>query len=169
MVHLGRPTDAVEPVIQALILGAGPNHQRRTIAHDETTLDVRPFPGIDVVHDLNVVSWPFPGESYDEVVALHVVEHLRDLISFMDESWRVLRPGGALYLETPLAGGDWDLTHADPTHVHCYRPHTFVNYFTRAEAPKFGYTGRHWAILHLDVRDNCIRLHATPIKERTTE
>lgn len=148
--------------IQSLIVGCGPNMVTRP-GHLETFLDVRPFPRVDVVHDLNVVPWPFPADSFDEVVAIHVVEHLQSLLTFMDEAHRVLRPGGALYLETPEAGGDWDLTHADPTHVRCYRRHTFINYFTRSEAPKFGYTSKHWAILHLDVVAGVIKLHAARI------
>lgn len=151
-------------MIDSLVVGCGPYYQRRALSHAETLLDVLPFPGLDVVHDLNVSPWPFPAESFDEVVALHVVEHLRDLIQFMNEAHRVLRPGGALYLETPEAGGCYDLTHADPTHVRCYRRHTFINYFIRSEAPKFGYTDKHWAVLDIRVVDDVIRLHASPIK-----
>ncbi len=149
-------------MIETLIAGCGPHYKRRS-THKETLLDLRDFPGIDVVADLES-RWPFPEASFDEVVALHVVEHLRDLVHFMDEAWRVLRPGGALYLETPEAGGDLDLTHADPTHVRCFRKHTFINYFIPSEAPKFGYTKNHWAVLDLRVEAGNIRLHASPIK-----
>ncbi len=151
-------------MIEALILGCGPRYSKRPDTHCETLLDVRAFDGIDVIHDLNKTPWPFKASSFDEVVAIHVVEHLQDLISFMDESWRILRKGGALYLETPEAGNNYDLTHADPTHVRCYRKHTFINYFTRGEAPKFGYTEKLWAILHLEVRNGSIHLHASPCK-----
>ena len=154
-------------MIQTLVVGCGPHHQRRDRSHVETLLDAIPFPGVDVVHDLNATPWPFPAESFDEMVAIHVVEHLRDLVQFMNESHRILKPGGALYLETPEAGGDWDLTHADPTHVRCYRRHTWINYMTRSEAPKFGYTDKYWAILDLRVIDAVIRLHASPIKPTT--
>lgn len=150
-------------MIRSLVLGCGPHHQRRH-THQETLLDVRPFPGVDVVHDLNSTPWPFGDHSYHEVVALHVVEHLDDLVAFMDEAHRVLTVGGALYLETPEAGTDLDLTHSDPTHVRCYRRHTWINYFIPSEAPKFGYTEKHWAILDLRVEDGVIRLHASPIK-----
>lgn len=144
-----------------LIVGCGPNHQKQ---EGETTLDILPFPCVDKVHDLNRTPWPFDDGQFDEVIAIHVVEHLQSLISFMNEAHRILKNGGALYLETPLAGGNWDLTHADPTHVRCYRTHTFINYFTLTEAPKFGYTDKYWAIYHIGVKNDCIIFHATPIK-----
>lgn len=151
-------------MIDSLVLGCGPQWPRRYGSHRETYVDRIKFSDdIDVAHDLDVTPWPFADNSYDEVVAVHLVEHLRALVPFMDECWRVLRPGGHLYIVTPEAGSDWDLTHADPTHVRCYRRHTFINYFTRAEAPKFGYTDKHWAIVDLLVEFGCIRLLASPV------
>jgi|GEM_PF-2549290 len=154
-------------MVRKLIVGCGPRHVKQ---EGEETMDILPFECVDYVHDLNKVPWIgkyqtiIEKEEYHEIIAIHVVEHLQNLISFMNECHRILVPGGALYLETPLAGGDWDLTHADPTHVRCYRPHTFINYFTRTEGPKFGYTDKYWAVLHLEVKNNCIIFHATPIK-----
>lgn len=144
-----------------LVVGCGPEWPK---TKDDVFLDRIKFSGVDVVHDLNVVPWPFGDGTFDEVSAIHVVEHLQSLLSFMDEAHRVLKPGGSLYIETPEAGGNFDLTHADPTHVRCYRKHTFINYFTRAEAHKFGYTNRLWAILHLEVRNAVIIVHLSPIK-----
>ena len=155
----------IRDMIQSLVLGCGPAWPRRPITHSETHLDRLAFPGVDVVHDLNVAPWPFEDDTFDEVVAVHLVEHLQSLLSFMDEAWRVLKPGGCLYIVTPEAGGDIDLTHADPTHVRCYRRHTFINYFTRSEGPKFGYTDKFWAILDLRVERHCICLLASTIKE----
>lgn len=154
-------------MVKRLTVGCGPNHIKQEGEH---TMDILPFGCVDFVHDLNITPWKeangivIKEGSYDEIIAVHVIEHLLSLISFMNECHRILSQGGALYLETPLAGGDWDLTHADPTHVRCYRPHTFINYFTRAEGPKFGYTDKYWAILHLEVKNNCIIFHAQPIK-----
>jgi predicted SAM-dependent methyltransferase len=144
-----------------LIVGCGPNWPKRK---DDIFLDVRPFAGVDVVHDLDDCPWPFKTDSFNEVSAIHVVEHLQNLIAFMDECHRILKPGGSLYIETPEAGADLDLQFADPTHVRCYRKHTFVNYFTRAEAPKFGYTYKHWSIWHLESKNGNLIFHGQPIK-----
>lgn len=144
-----------------LIVGCGPNWPKRP---GDVFLDCRPFAGVDVVHDLNITPWPFKDNSMDEVSAIHVVEHLNSLLDFMNESWRILKKGGALYIETPEAGANPDLQFADPTHIRCYRKHTFINYFTLSEAPKFGYTDKLWAIMHIETKDGNLIVHLTPLK-----
>ena len=151
-------------MIQSLVLGCGPAWPRRHGTHEEIFVDCRGGPNVDRVHDLNDAPWPFEDNSTDEIVALHLVEHLQCLVTFMDECHRVLRPGGQLYIVTPEAGNDPDLTHGDPTHVRCYRLATFRNYFTLAEAPKFGYTTRYWTPGVLEVEHACIRFLGYPVK-----
>lgn len=154
-------------MIKCLVLGAGPHHQRRPLTHEETLVDCRSFDGTtDVVHDLSIYPWPFEDNSYDEITAVHLVEHLVDLVGFMNECWRILKPGGALYVVTPEAGKNYDLTHADPTHVRCLRAHSFINYFTISEGPKFQYTDKFWAILDLRLVDCCIKILLSPLKIR---
>lgn len=148
--------------MQRLILGPGPRWEKK---NGDTFVDIRPFPNVDVVHDLNITPWPFADRSFLHVSAVHVVEHLNSLLSFMDEAWRVLSPGGSLYIETPLAGANPDLEFADPTHVRCYRIHTFMNYFTPEGVEAFGYTDKAWNIPHLRVKDDCIIFHGYPIKQ----
>ena len=110
-----------------LIVGCGPNWPKR---ENDIFLDCRNFDNVDVVHDLNITPWPFQNDQMTEIAAIHVVEHLNSLLDFMNESWRILKKGGALYIETPEAGANPDLQFADPTHIRCYRKHTFINYFT---------------------------------------
>ena len=145
-----------------LILGAG---KRCVKAAGQTNVDIINFSGVDIKHDLNFTPWPFANSSYVHISAIHVVEHLKSLVTFMNECWRVLIPGGSLYLETPLAGGDVDLEWADPTHIRCYRIHSFVNYFSPEGVDRFGYTDRAWNLFHLQVVDNCIILHSYPVKK----
>ncbi len=142
-----------------VILGAG-KHQRQ---EGWETLDQFPFDGIDYVHNLNN-EFPFLSNSITELSAIHVIEHLDDLLNFMDECHRVLCKGGSIYLETPEAGANPDLEFADPTHVRCYRKHTFINYFTLAGIEAFGYTNKAWAILHIASEDGILKVHLTPIK-----
>jgi SAM-dependent methyltransferase len=47
----------------------------------------------------------FPAASFDLVHASHLIEHLNDPVSFLDEVSRVLAPGGLLALTTPNADG----------------------------------------------------------------
>jgi len=152
-------------VVKTLVLGCGPHWPKRNDAiYEDTFLDVIPFSGVDIVHDLNITPWPIADASFTSISAIHVVEHLQNLVKFMDECHRILTPGGSVYIETPLAGADPDLQWADPTHVRCYRKHTFINYFTPGHMEKFGYTTKAWCPLHIDVRDNCIIFHGAVIK-----
>ncbi|MCX8091367.1 MAG: methyltransferase domain-containing protein [Verrucomicrobiae bacterium] len=76
--------------------------------------------------DLERQRLPWPDASMDAVTCLHLVEHLHDLGAFMSEVSRLLRPGGAVFVETPhprsltlpSSGGWFPLNfHDDATHV----------------------------------------------------
>ena len=144
-----------------LVLGAGIGWVKQP---NQQLLDIRSFEGIDHVVDLNITPWKFEDNSFDSIIAIHLIEHLDNLISFMDECHRILRPSGELYIETPIAGGDPDLEFADPTHIRCYRPHTFVNYFTGSGISKFGYTDKCWGSLHIEQKNSVMIIHLMPIK-----
>jgi SAM-dependent methyltransferase len=77
-------------------------------------IDRQSYPGVDVVTDLEA-SLPIDDDTFDHIFAIHVLEHIRDLISLMNELHRVLRPGGVLHVLTPY----WHHINAiaDPTHV----------------------------------------------------
>ena len=72
-----------------------------------TTLDIVEAHKPDVIHDLERVPWPFDDDSFDEVHAYEVLEHLGqqgDWRSFFDlfaEIWRVLKPDGFLAATCP--------------------------------------------------------------------
>lgn len=72
-------------------------------------------PEIDVVHDLNVLPWPFEDSSFDKIVALAVLEHLDiDLFASLNECHRILRPGGQAVVKLPLQSGA--NAYDDPSH-----------------------------------------------------
>ena len=77
-------------------------------------IDAHPAPGVDVVADLED-GLPFHDDTFDHVFAVHVLEHVADLVGAMRELHRVLRPTGLLHVLCPL----WTSPHAlgDPTHV----------------------------------------------------
>jgi len=72
---------------------------------------------IDVVADLTE-PLPFEDDFADTVVSFQVMEHLPDTALFLDECYRILRPGGDLFITVPFM---W--------HVH-EAPHDYYR-FTR--------------------------------------
>jgi SAM-dependent methyltransferase len=71
-------------------------------------------PGVDVVADVDE-GLPFDSDSLDHVFAVHVLEHVGDMVAVMAELQRVLRPTGVLHVLCP----HWRHVNAaaDPTHV----------------------------------------------------
>jgi len=94
-----------------LNLGCGLDFFPNCINHDLTKFDER----VDIAHDLNIMPWPWEDETFDEVIAKSVLEHLiPDLVQSLDEIWRILKPGGLVTLKLPHWRADvswWDPTH----------------------------------------------------------
>jgi len=66
-----------------------------------TYLDINPKVNPDILHDLNKFPYPIADNSFDEIYAKHVIEHLDDPSGFMREISRILRPAGIVFIETP--------------------------------------------------------------------
>lgn len=86
-------------------------------------LDAHPYPGVQVVHDLDVLPWPFGDGEFDHVQAIQVFEHVHNPVGFMCEMWRVLRPGGTVFMSVPHYQSENAFT--DPTHVRFCTPLTW--------------------------------------------
>lgn len=65
--------------------------------------DFRALPGVNVVVDLTKFPWPWADESVDEILMLDFFEHIsyRTNGAVLDESWRVLNPGGDIVIQVP--------------------------------------------------------------------
>jgi len=97
-----------------LDLGCGKNKT----APDWVGVDARKFEGVDLVHDLTK-PWPWKNDSVDEAHCSHFLEHLdaTERIHFVNELYRVLKPGAQCKLVTPDANSGrayGDLTHKWP-------------------------------------------------------
>ena len=55
----------------------------------------------DIIHDLNVYPYPIEDNAVDQIYAKHIIEHLDDPRGFLRELWRILKPGGTAFIETP--------------------------------------------------------------------
>lgn len=88
-------------------------------------VDMEPFPGVDVVTNLEL-GWPWKTSSVDHFVAFDLIEHLHDPIHTMNEAWRCLRGGGVFEILVPSTDGRgaWQ----DPTHVSFWNESSFSYY-----------------------------------------
>ena len=75
----------------------------------------------------NCETLPFKNGTFEKIRAFHVLEHIDDIISVMDECWRTLRYSGTMEIVVPMF--PHDLAVADPTHKRFFVPLTF-SYFT---------------------------------------
>jgi SAM-dependent methyltransferase len=97
--------------MKVLNVGCGNRLIDGAVHHDR----VKHRPEIDVVHDLNVLPWPWADDEFDKVVALAVLEHLDiDLVASLNECHRILKPGGQLVIKLPMWNAE--RSYDDPTH-----------------------------------------------------
>jgi len=73
---------------------------------------------------------PLADDSVDVAIAIHVLEHIgkqgemKEWFQFWEELYRVLKPDGFLYFESPLYSSVW--AWSDPSHTRALSPWSFV-------------------------------------------
>jgi SAM-dependent methyltransferase len=77
-------------------------------------VDRNPRSRADVLCDLDRFPYPFRDSSFDRLQAVHVIEHVSDVLRTMEEFHRLVRPGGSIFLATPHYT-DFS-SFCDPTH-----------------------------------------------------
>ncbi len=77
-------------------------------------VDRNPASRADVLADLDRFPYPFRDNAFDEVRAVHVIEHVADVVRSIEEFHRLLKPDGRLYVVTPHYS-DFS-SFCDPTH-----------------------------------------------------
>lgn len=65
-------------------------------------------------------------ESYDLITGLDIIEHFQknEMLKFLDASYKALKPGGKIILQTPNAESPWGMMHryGDFTHEVAFNP-----------------------------------------------
>lgn len=80
-------------------------------------IDLQAHEGVDLVTDLNQ-GIPLEDERFDAITSNQVLEHIDNLNYLMEESFRVLRPGGIFVATVPYFRSSWAVI--DPTHVRFF-------------------------------------------------
>jgi SAM-dependent methyltransferase len=91
-------------------------------------IDISKNDAVDAVVDLEWFPWPIKSESVEEIICSHYVEHTSNLIAFMDEVYRILKPEGKIKVIAPYYTSIrcWQ----DPTHKRAISEATFL-YFNK--------------------------------------
>ena len=114
-----KPTAVVDLPPIYLDLGAGQNKREGF-----TGVDI--MKGSDVELDLYKTPWPWKDNTVDAINCVHFIEHVPDLIAFMNECHRILKPGGQMFVIAPYYSSVrcWQ----DPTHKNAISEISFMYY-----------------------------------------
>jgi SAM-dependent methyltransferase len=134
----GFPKENPFPGKRVLHIGCG---------HDKlpgsTGMDMLQLPEVDVVHDLDRTPWPIEDASIDIIFGHSVLEHVTDVVGFMDEAWRVLSPGGRLIVAVPYFRSTDAYT--DITHKHFFTSQSLDYFFDeQTSKARFDYSRHKW-------------------------
>ena len=119
--------------LKVVDLGCGPNKVPGAVGVDQFC-----FEGVDILCNLGSRGWPIQDNSFDLIHARHLVEHVADVVVFMNEVHRIGRDGAEVHIVTPhFTSND---SYADPTHVRhlAIRWHeTFTKNYLKGAVPPF--------------------------------
>lgn len=156
----------LEPAYRELILGAGSRLPKKHLfpeGHKQwgpaTTLDINPDAHPDVVHDLTQHPLPFDDNTFDEIHAYDVLEHLAQqgdskfFFSEWSEYWRIAKPGALFIGSVPTEDSPW--AWGDPDHKRVITPRQFSflaqdHYEQCGRTRSSDYRGIYKADWHLD-------------------
>ena len=154
-----------------LLLGAGQSRQKKLVVEnkhqwdDLITLDMNPDHKPDVVHDLDVLPYPFADNTFAEIHAYDVMEHCgklgdwRFFFAQWTELWRISKPGGVFLGISPHVSSPW--AWGDPGHTRIITAES-LHFLDQSKYWQVGATAMSdyrpyyhadWTILHTQVDD----------------
>lgn len=119
------------------LLHIGPGKKRLP---GSTTIDILNLPGIDIVHNLDTLPWPFKDNEFDLIFGHSVFEHLGPQNEIMEEIWRILKPGGRIVIAVPHFRCTDAFT--DSTHKHFFTTQSMDYYIEGRTLSHYEYTGK---------------------------
>jgi SAM-dependent methyltransferase len=132
-----------------LLIGCG--SRRKKLLHKPgesewnslVTLDINPAHKPDVVWDLTVLPLPFEDDTFDEIHAYEVLEHVgtqgdyKLFFAQFSEFYRILKPDGHFLATVPAVGSEW--VWGDPSHTRLVHPNN-IWYLKQASYDMVGKT-----------------------------
>lgn len=130
-----------------LNLGCGKNTMEGFV-----NIDCIKLKGVDIVADFDNCKntpLPFDDNTVDGFYGSHLIEHLKNPLSFMQELYRIAKPNAEALFSLPYGSSDDALE--DPTHVHQYFLYSFT-YFSQPTywRADYGYRGD-WSIKRISL------------------
>jgi len=155
-----------------LLLGCGNSRIKRVGLNgretwiDLTTLDSNPDVAPDVVHDLEVLPYPFADSRFEEIHAYHVLEHCgrqgdwKYFFAQWSELWRIMKPGGLFCGIVPHYSSPWAWGDPSHTRIVAVENFTFLDQSQYADCGKTSMTDfrpwykANWKLLHQEVSND---------------
>lgn len=128
-----------------LLIGAGHSREKRLYTTGKQawtkliTLDMTPEVKPDVVHNLEDLPLPFEANTFEEIHAYEVLEHVgkqgdwKFFFAQFDDFARILKPGGLLIATSPNSTSPW--VWGDPGHTRYMGPQVYT-FLLRSEYEK---------------------------------
>lgn len=119
-----------------LLIGCGSMRDKRLTCDkthewdDLTTLDYNADHNPDVYWDLNMLPLPFKPDTFDEIHAYEVLEHLgsqgdyKSFFALFSELHRILKPDGHLMATCPSRHSVW--AYGDPSHTRIIQAESLI-------------------------------------------
>lgn len=117
------------------VLHIGPG---KKVLPGAVTIDILDLPGVQIVHDLDVLPWPFEDNTFDVIFAHSVFEHLDDQVAIMSEMWRILKPKGRMVITVPHFRCTDAFT--DSTHKHFFTTRSMDYYIAGKGLSNYEYS-----------------------------
>lgn len=111
---------------KALHIGPG-----KKVLPGAITIDVIDLPEVNIVHDLDILPWPFKDNEFDLIFAHSVFEHLDNQLAIMKEMKRILKPKGKMVIAVPYFRCPDAFT--DSTHKHFFTTRS-LDYYIEGKA-----------------------------------
>ena len=94
---------------------------------------------VDIVHDLDILPYPFNDDTVDEIYCYHVLEHLHNPLGIIEEFYRIIKPNRILNIRVPhfsSMGAFSDITHIRPfgyTSFDCLEEEIYHHFYTKSK------------------------------------